>query len=252
MKLLLLLQSLHCEVVSNCLSKELVFYQPSLRFQIHFKSTHFDLRLLTCRRNIASTFDIAGCLVVNLPMFKLTAIGHSICRSFVRTQHRVGEIRQRSACRAWSTGLKLPTRCCRKSMQWCAVCNNCKRPAPYLHRLHQRSLCQWDQPTVTFPIGDHINILHDYKITGPIQILNFFSCRCHHLNDMLVEFCQNQIFLTLLKRLNVPCPSIFTNFCINYYAHVPCGEKIAKNPSAYLNHLKIHGYTSNMFYQQTC
>ena len=36
------------------------------------------------------------------------------------------------------------------------------------------------------------------------------------------------------------------------YAHVPCGEKIAKNPSAYWNHLKIHSYTANMFYQQTC
>ena len=110
----------------------------------------------------------------------------------------------------------------------------------------------WVQPTFTFPIGDHVNVLHDYKKTGPSKILKLLSCRCHHLSNMLVEFCQNHIFLTLLKWLNVPCPSIFTNFCINYYAHVPCGEKIAKNPSAYLNHLKIHGYTSNMFYQQTC
>ena len=69
---------------------------------------------------------------------------------------------------------------------------------------------------------------------------------------MLVEFRQNHIFITLLKRLNVPYPSIFTNFCLNYYAYVPCGGKFAKNPSAYLNHLKIHIDTANMFYQQTC
>ena len=23
------------------------------------------------------------------------------------------------------------------------------------------------QPTVTFPIGDHVNVFHDYKKTGP-------------------------------------------------------------------------------------
>ena len=80
----------------------------------------------------------------------------------------------------------------------------------------------------------------------------FLSCRCYHLIDMFVEFYKNHIFVTLLKRLNVAYPSIFTNFCINYYAHVPCGEKIAKNPSAYLNLLKIQRYTANMFYKQTC
>ena len=97
------------------------------------------------------------------------------------------------------------------------------------------------QPTVTFPIGDHVNVLHDYKKTGPSKILKLLSCRCHHLIDMLVEFCQNHIFLTLLKRLNGygTYPSIFTNFCINYYAHMPCGETIAKHPSAYLNPLRI-------------
>ena len=109
--------------------------------------------------------------------------------------------------------------------------------------------CIWVQPPVTFPIGDHVNVLHDYKKTGPSKILKLLSCRCQHLIDTLVECCQNHIFLTLLKRLNVPHPSILTNFGINYYAHVPCGEKIPKNPSAYLNHLKIHGYTANMFYQ---
>ena len=108
------------------------------------------------------------------------------------------------------------------------------------------------QPTVTFPIGDHVNVLHDYKKTGPSKILKLLSCRCHHLIDMLVEYCQNLVFLTLLKRLNVPYPSILTNFYTNYYAHVPCGENNSKNSSAYLSHLKIHGYTANMFYQQTC
>ena len=57
----------------------------------------------------------------------------------------------------------------------------------------------WVQPTVTLPIGigDHVNGLHDYKKTGPSKILKLLSCRCHHLIDMLVEFCQNHIFLTL-------------------------------------------------------
>ena len=84
------------------------------------------------------------------------------------------------------------------------------------------------------------------------EILKLLSCRCYHLIDMFVEFYKNHIFLTLLKRLNVPYPSIFTNFCINYYAHVPCGEKIAKNPSTYLNHLKTRITLQNMFYKQTC
>ena len=89
------------------------------------------------------------------------------------------------------------------------------------------------QPSVTFPIGDHVNILHDYKKMRPSKILKLLTCCCHHLIDMLVKFSQNLIFLTLLKCLNVPSPSMFTNFCINYYAHPPCGEKIAKYRSAY-------------------
>ena len=88
----------------------------------------------------------------------------------------------------------------------------------------------WVQPPVTFPIDDHVNVLHDYKKMGPSKLL---TCRCHHLIDMLFEFSQSLVFLTLLKCLNVPYPSMFTNFCMNYYAHVPCGEKIAKTPSAY-------------------
>ena len=107
------------------------------------------------------------------------------------------------------------------------------------------------QPTVTFPIGDHVNVWHDYKKTGPSTILKRLTCRCHHLIGMVIEFSQNLTLLTHLKCLNVPYPSIFTNFCMNYYAPVPCGEKIAKNPSAYWNHLNMHSYTVNIFYQQS-
>ena len=60
----------------------------------------------------------------------------------------------------------------------------------------------------------------------------------------LIEF--SLILLTLLKCLNVQCPSMFTNVCMNYYAHVPCDGNFF-----YLNHLKIHIYTVTMFYQQT-
>ena len=89
------------------------------------------------------------------------------------------------------------------------------------------------QPPVTFPIGDHVNVLHDYKKTGPSKILKLLICCCHHLTDMLIEISQSLILVTHLKCLNVPYPSIFTNLCMNYYAHVPCCEKIAKYPSAY-------------------
>ena len=103
------------------------------------------------------------------------------------------------------------------------------------------------QPTVTFPIGDHVNVLHDYKKTRPSKILKLRTCRCHHLIDTLVEFSKNHIFLTLLKCLNVPYPSMFTNFSINYYAHSPCGEnncqkffrlfKSSKNPQLHCQHV---------------
>ena len=84
------------------------------------------------------------------------------------------------------------------------------------------------QPTVTFPIADHVNVLHDYKKTGPSKILKLLTCRCHHLIDMLIEFSQSLILLTLLKCLNVPYTSMFTNFCMNYYAHWPCCERNCK------------------------
>ena len=73
------------------------------------------------------------------------------------------------------------------------------------------------------------------------KFLNFFpavaiiSCDI----DMLVEFCQNHIYLTLLKRLDAPYPSIFTNFCTNYYAHVPCGEKKWDYMGDIIAHLRV-------------
>ena len=59
------------------------------------------------------------------------------------------------------------------------------------------------QPTVTFPIDDHVNVLHDYKKTGPSKILTY---RCHHPIDMLIEFSQSLVLLTHFKCLNVPSP----------------------------------------------
>ena len=64
------------------------------------------------------------------------------------------------------------------------------------------------QPTVTFPIGDHVNVLHfaflHYRKTGPSKIMKLLICRCHHIIDMLIEFSKSLILLTHLKCLNVP------------------------------------------------
>ena len=82
-----------------------------------------------------------------------------------------------------------------------------------------------DQPTVTFPIRDHVNVLHYHKKTAPSKILKLLTCRYHHLIDTMIEFSQSLVLLTHLKCLNVPYLSFFfTNFCMNYYARVPCGE----------------------------
>ena len=62
------------------------------------------------------------------------------------------------------------------------------------------------QPPVTFPIGDHVTVLHDYKKTGPSKIMKLLTCRCHHLIHMLIEFSQSLVLVTHLKYLNVPCP----------------------------------------------
>ena len=117
-------------------------------------------------------------------------------------------------------------------------------PPTHLWCIMQRSCttsgqCFMVQPTVTFPIGDHVNVLHDYKKTGPSNILKLFTCLSYHLFDMLLEFSRSLILLTYLKCLNVPYPSIFTNFCMKYYTYVPCGQtffrllKSSKNPHLY-------------------
>ena len=36
------------------------------------------------------------------------------------------------------------------------------------------------QSTDTFPIGDHVNVLHDCKKTRPSNILKLLNCFCHH------------------------------------------------------------------------
>ena len=84
------------------------------------------------------------------------------------------------------------------------------------------------QPTVT--IGGHVNVLHDYKNTLPSTFLKVFTSRCHHPTDMLVEFCQNYTFLTLVICLYVRYPAMsvtmFINIGTNYGAHVSSGQKI--------------------------
>ena len=47
---------------------------------------------------------------------------------------------------------------------------------------------------VRFPIGGHVNVLHNYKKTGPSKILKLPTCHCHHTIDMLVEFSQIRHF----------------------------------------------------------
>ena len=121
------------------------------------------------------------------------------------------------------------------------------------------------QPTVTFTIGDHVlhdykrtrpskilklrtchyhhlivmschvmscHVMSCHVMSCHVMSCHVMSCHvmsCHvmscHLIVMLVEFSQNHIFLTLLKCLNIPYPSMFTDICINYYAYAPCGEK---------------------------
>ena len=44
--------------------------------------------------------------------------------------------------------------------------------------------------------------------------------------EQLVEFCQNHMFLTLLKWLNVSYPSMFANLCIYYTCRV--AKKLTK------------------------
>ena len=105
-----------------------------------------------------------------------------------------------------------------------------------------------EQPTVTYPIGDRVNVLNDYKKTGRSTILKRLTCRCHHLIDMLVEFTKNHVFLILLKWLDVPYPSMFANVCMTYYAHVYSGKKFPKFFRLLKSYKKPH---VNRFFQQT-
>ena len=86
---------------------------------------------------------------------------------------------------------------CVKTVEMLLPCSEILAMCPYLYPSSYVAYHSRDQSTVTFPIGDYVNILHDYKKTGPSKILKFLTCCCHHLIDMLVEFYQNHIFLTL-------------------------------------------------------
>ncbi len=109
----------------------------------------------------------------------------------------------------------------------------------------------WGQPTVGFPIGDHVNVLSDYKKTWPAKCLKLLTCCYHYLIDMPIDFNKNCILPTLWKCLYVWHPSIFTNAGKNYSANRSHRQIAAKYPSAYSNHLEIHHFTVNTFYNHT-
>ena len=70
------------------------------------------------------------------------------------------------------------------------------------------------QPTVTFLIGDHVNVLYDYKKMGPSQILK------------LIEFNQSLIPPTFINAVNV------YQFLHELLSTRAMWRNIAKNPSA--------------------
>ena len=82
------------------------------------------------------------------------------------------------------------------------------------------------QPTVTFLIGDHVNVLNDYKKMGPSQILKLLTCLCHHLIDVLIEFNQSLIPPTFINAVNV------YQFLHELLSTSAMWRNIAKNPSA--------------------
>ena len=61
---------------------------------------------------------------------------------------------------------------------------------PVAYRLITSPVTWRVQHSVTFPIGGHVNVLHDYKKSWPSKILKFLTCRHHHFIDMLMEFSQ--------------------------------------------------------------
>ena len=76
-----------------------------------------------------------------------------------------------------------------------------------------------------------------------------FSCICHHPIDMLVKFCQNLFFLTLVICLYVRYPSMFTNFGRNYDAHVSSGQKKSQIPFRLLKSSKNPSFHSQQLPQ---
>ena len=71
------------------------------------------------------------------------------------------------------------------------------------------------QPIVTIPVGDHVNVLHDYKKTGQYKTMKHLNCRCYHLIDKLVEFSQNVLLLTHLKcHTRQCCACINSHTCL--------------------------------------
>ena len=101
-------------------------------------------------------------------------------------------------------------------------------------------------------MGGHVNLLSDYKKTCPSTILKLFHSNCHHLTDMLTSFYQNHIPPALLKRPHVRCPSIFTKIVMYSCAHVAQSRKTPIKSLRQLNSLKMHCFTANSFYKQTC
>ena len=85
------------------------------------------------------------------------------------------------------------TPCWKCSIRNCATpWTRCGKTAPYATKRSGESTarCSMVQPTITFPIGDHVNVLHDYKKMGPSNILKLFSSRCHHPIDIPVNVYQ--------------------------------------------------------------
>ena len=65
------------------------------------------------------------------------------------------------------------------------------------------ALCSRAQSTVDFPIGGHVNVLSDYKETGPEKKIKFYHNHCSHVTDMLIKFRQKSIYQALLKCMHV-------------------------------------------------
>ena len=47
-----------------------------------------------------------------------------------------------------------------------------------------------------------------------------FTCHCYHSTDVLVELSKKNTFPAPVRCLHLRHPSMFTNVCTHYYAHV--------------------------------